>query len=277
MSPKTNLIRLGPSGIEYLTHAWNFYSGCRHWQNGVCPLGENCWAKKLTSRHKDHYPGGFEPTFYPEAFLSPLALKKPARIGVAFMGDLFGDWVDSKIGIAWTSWAAMSLRDVVFNTIRQCPQHTFLFLTKNPRGLQAWSPFPDNCWVGASATDPGMFQTATAHLSSIEARVKYISLEPLLHWHIGPTCMSGYLQERGINWVIIGAQTKPKKMPEWAWVKEIIEAADRAGIPVFLKNNLGLPKYSDSGSPPYYRKTASGVWELRQELPLDYRSLCMKG
>jgi len=41
-----------------------------------------------------------------------------------------------------------------------------------------------------------------------------------------------------LDWLIIGAQTKPYKPPEIAWVREIVEAADQAGIPVFLKNNL---------------------------------------
>ena len=41
-----------------------------------------------------------------------------------------------------------------------------------------------------------------------------------------------------IDWVIIGAQTKPTKFPEISWVTEIVEAADKAGIPVFLKDNL---------------------------------------
>ena len=46
------------------------------------------------------------------------------------------------------------------------------------------------------------------------------------------------LEEAGINWLIIGAQTKPYKPPKIEWVQEIVEAADKAGIPVFLKENL---------------------------------------
>jgi hypothetical protein len=76
-------LRLSKSGIEYLTHCWNFYSGCYNWKNGVCPV-EKCWAKGITERFPGHYPNGFEPTIYPEAFLSPLHLKKPSIIGCAF-------------------------------------------------------------------------------------------------------------------------------------------------------------------------------------------------
>jgi len=46
------------------------------------------------------------------------------------------------------------------------------------------------------------------------------------------------LQMAGINWLIIGAQTKPSVYPKKVWVREITEACDKAGIPVFHKNNL---------------------------------------
>jgi len=44
--------------------------------------------------------------------------------------------------------------------------------------------------------------------------------------------------DAGINWLIIGSQTKPYKPPKIEWVQEIVDAADKAGIPVFLKENL---------------------------------------
>ena len=73
------------------------------------------------------------------------------------------------------------------------------------------------------------------------------------------------LGEAGINWVIIGAQTSPKKLPEWEWVEEIINACDKANIPAFLKNNLGLPRLSNDGATPFYKRHPSGTMELRQE------------
>jgi hypothetical protein len=96
----TNMPRLSKSGIEWLRnpdgsqgYSWNFYSGCENKERGIC-LVPNCWARSITERFPAHYPNGFKPTFYPDAFLSPLSLKKPFIIGVCFMGDLFGDWVD---------------------------------------------------------------------------------------------------------------------------------------------------------------------------------------
>ena len=60
--------------------------------------------------------------------------------------------------------------------------------------------------------------------------------------------MQNKLEEAGISWVIIGAQTKPLKIPPFEWVVEIVTVADKAGIPVFLKNNLNCCEISDHPS-----------------------------
>ena len=87
---------LTKTGIEYLTHCWNFYPGCNHWQTGVCPVGERCWAKGMSQRFNG---GDFEPHLLPEKLLDPLKGRQGGRrIGVCFAGDLFGDWVE------WCQW-----------------------------------------------------------------------------------------------------------------------------------------------------------------------------
>jgi len=50
----------------------------------------------------------------------------------------------------------------------------------------------------------------------------------------------GKLNESGVNWVICGQCTPKRKstMPKIEWIHEIVTAADKAGIPVFLKDNL---------------------------------------
>jgi hypothetical protein len=71
--------------------------------------------------------------------------------------------------------------------------------------------------------------------------------------------MTNKLEEAGISWVILGSQTKPYKPPRIEWVEEIIRAADKAGIPVFLKDNLL----------PLARESTGGIdFPLRQEMPL---------
>ncbi|KKM07917.1 hypothetical protein LCGC14_1729050, partial [marine sediment metagenome] len=147
------LIRLSPTGIEYGDYAWNFASGCGNNVDGRCKGGGfNCWACPITQRFKDHYPNGFNPTIYPEALLSPLYLKKPSRILCAFMGDLFWecpefhpdrDITDELKWLTPDEWAVTgkwTLKETIYRVMKACPQHQFLFLTKQPQNLIKFSP-----------------------------------------------------------------------------------------------------------------------------------------
>ncbi len=271
--------RLSKSAIEYLDHVWNFASGCTK----DCAY---CWARKITCRFADRYPNGFEPTVYPEAFLSPLHLKKPSIVGCVFMGDLFDPGIDpyrriDSVMPSGLATVAMSLRGWIFTTIKQCPQHRFLFLTKQPQNLTRWAPFPDNCWVGVSVTEQARYDEAIAALAGIEATVKYISFEPLLEEVMVHTALASaddwtiaharLLRVAGINWVIIGAQTKPYIAPKVERVREIVEAADKAGVPVVLKGKMEWHLPTDE---PFYKYTypspgATAIGRLRQEMPTD--------
>ncbi|KKL66379.1 hypothetical protein LCGC14_2145590 [marine sediment metagenome] len=266
--------RLSKSAIEYLDYVWNFASGCTK----GCSY---CYAKKIATRFPGHYPNGFEPMLYPEAFCSPMRLKKPSIIGVGYMGDLFDDAIDpaAKVEALLPSEqfsVSMSLKGWIETTIKECPQHRFLFLTKQPRNLEKWAPFPDNCWVGVSATDRDSFNDAIWYLKDVEASVRYISFEPLLadpvvgildnrryQWPV----MHGSIVENVLDWIIIGAQTKPTVQPDIEWVRQIVAAADAAGIPVFLKDSLKplIGVYPEIVRPKGVKITLPG--ELRQEMP----------
>ncbi len=215
--------RLSKSGIEYLDYSWGIFSGCRNLQEGICPV-KACWAKGIASHYPKLYPDGFELHYYPNAIDSPKHLRKPSRIGVGWVGEIIGYGVGFK--------------KQIFETIRQCPQHKFLFLTKNPESLIKWGKFPDNCWVGVTITEPFPSNTPLAYMEKIEATIKYISFEPLLKWNAPLPRLVEALERAGIQWVIIGAQTKPTIMPKIEWVLEITEAAEKANIPVFWKDNL---------------------------------------
>lgn len=255
--------RLSRSRIEYLDYVWNFYSGCEHWSTGICPV-PNCWARSLTQRFPAHYPNGFEPTFYPEAFLSPLSLKKPSRIGICFMGDLFGDWVDPQMAVPtmtitdkrkiFSMNSNKGLRDTIFDIITILPQHTFLFLTKAPWNYRKWGKFPDNCWLGATVTDEPSFVKAFNGLQKANAAHKWLSIEPFLR----PFVITDWeLHSAGISWIVIGAQTHPYQPPKISWVQEILVAAHNAGdLPVFIKNNIR----------PLLEKEWPS-WKILQELP----------
>lgn len=260
--------RLSPSGVEYLDLAWNLYSGCEHGID-ICPVSPHCWAKSITQRFNDYYPYGFEPTFYPEAILSPLYWKKTSIIGVGFMGDMFGDWMKKGRVIKDPDgelYSGQGILDSIFQTIGRCPQHTFVFLTKNPRGLLPWSVFPDNTFVGVTACNQRMFDKALIYLSDVEAKHKWLSFEPLLKEIIVKP-----IDLEGISWVIVGAQTpySTKTTPKLEWVKDIVDAADKVRVPVFLKKNL-RPLFHEQdtyglGSPGWAMSEETGG--LRQEFP----------
>ena len=220
---------LSKSNIDYLTHVWNFQTGCLNQEQGVCKLP--CWAKAQAKR--------FGRSFEPELHLGKLTdtlPKEPARIGVCFTGDLFGDWVDPDM------LPAIPLRERVFFWIKKHPQHQFFFLTKCPWNLRKWGELPDNAWVGVTVCDQEMLIQALTHLCNLRAKNKWLSIEPLCEALNGGGECEGKrldgLKDAGISWVVIGAQTHPTIQPKPEWVKEIIEACDKARIPVFLKDNL---------------------------------------
>ena len=149
----------------------------------------------------------------------------------------------------------------IIDTIRACPQHRFYLLTKQDQNLVKFNPLPDNCWVGVTATNSIMAYDAVSHLRGIKAKVKYISCEPLLEdFRDNSRGMPSHLA-LFVDWVIIGACTGTREdmlelikqyqgltlmpfgkkwtaQPKLEWVTEIIGAADKAGIAVFLKDNL---------------------------------------
>src|SRR4030042_4502707 len=100
--------------------------------------------------------------------------------------------------------------------MRDCPQHRFYTLTKHPQNLPQWD-FPENCFVGVTATNTSMAWIASKQLSQIEARIKFLSIEPLLSWDTS----TPYTTENivaGLNgsldWLIPGACTGCKKHME---------------------------------------------------------------
>jgi protein gp37 len=176
----------------------------------------------------------FDETIRPHFAAFASMPKTPSRIFVGSTFDLFHSTV--KI-----------YNYEYFYVYGRHPKHTFQMLTKCPENLVEFSPFPDNCWIGVSCTNQAQFTVAVEYLSLIKAPVKFISFEPLLKQvDYGGTCWQE-LYNAGINWVIIGQQTPVKKstMPKIEWVKDIVQAADMCGIPVFLKDNLGQVIYDN--------------------------------
>lgn len=196
--------------IEWTDYTWNPVTGCKH----NCPY---CYAKKISNR----FYGNFEPTFHPERLKEPYKLKKPNKIFVVSMGDLFGEWVPKE-------WI-----EQIITVAKENPQHIFQFLTKNPiRYVQLNTTrlsFPKNCWLGTTVnTQEDTKRILNLNCMSGVNKI-FVSFEPLLGEINYPPLF---------NWVIIGAQTNPELQPKKEWVQNIINDAWGRNIPVFLKDNL---------------------------------------
>lgn len=258
---------MNPTSIEWVKnpdgsqgYTWNPITGCLNHVNGICKGGNfPCYAHRLANTRlkeryltnkntatdnydEDSYP--FYPRFWPEKTnelpdsddwtFAPSkgrnkllrAINRPKRgIFTCDMSDLFGLGVPR----GWT--------EQVMRKIRGDALDRFYLLTKQPQNLAKFSPFPNNAWVGVTACTWEMAVSAAYHLIRIEAAVRYISFEPLLEGF--KPSLRGYNKKLiTIDWVIIGGQTRPTKLPKPEWIGEIVDAADEAGIPVFLKNNL---------------------------------------
>ena len=180
----------------------------------------------------------FIPHWHEEQLYKPLHWKKPRKIFVQSMGDLLGDWVpENQI-------------NAVLQIANRCPQHIFQFLTKNTKRLKDFNPWLSNCHVGTTVTNQDDADERLPWLLQVDAPVRFVSHEPLLgeisfRWAKWAPIHQGLNTEyegiRGIHWAIIGAQTGPGAVrPEVDWVMNLAEQYRVAGVPLFLKDNLGF-------------------------------------
>jgi len=227
--------------IDWCDSTWNPVTGCLH----KC---EYCYARGISNRFggtdsevfdeecrqsarhelpeplmlrgkKAPYPYGFAPTLH-RYRMDNYQAKKGRNIFVCSMADLFGDWVPDE----WIQ--------EVFKACEAAPQHSYMFLTKNPWRYadlcrKGMLPTGGNMWYGYSHTGQN---TETPGWWNDKYNV-FISGEPLLGDAV-PTLA---------KWVIIGAETgnrKNKVVPERNWIEDIVSDCQSKHIPVFLKTSL---------------------------------------
>jgi protein gp37 len=106
------------STIEWTEMTWNPVTGCIKISQGC----KHCYAERMAKRLKAmgamRYRGGFRPTLHYDLIDAPRRWKRPRLIFVNSMSDLFQEAVPDDF-----------IRRV-FDTMRECPQHTFQILTK---------------------------------------------------------------------------------------------------------------------------------------------------
>ena len=207
------------SKIEWTQATWNPITGCTKCSAGC----EHCYADTLAKRLKAmgnvRYKNGFNVTIHRDLFSRPLEWRKPRRIFVNSMSDLFHDAVDDKTILE------------LFGVMNQADQHTFQVLTKRPdRMLDLsshinWTP---NIWMGVTIENRDSLYRLEP-LKKCGARIKFVSAEPLLE-------SIGDIDLNSVDWIIVGGESGAgHRRLERQWVIELRDAAKTAHVPFFFK------------------------------------------
>ncbi len=214
------------SSIEWTEATWNPVTGCTK----ISPGCKNCYAERLSHRLRAmglrNYANGFSLTLQPQALALPTKWKTTQVIFVNSMSDLFHKSVP------------LNYVQQVFDVMNNANHHIYQVLTKRSERLAMLSPLLDwapHIWMGVSVESEDYVHRID-HLRGTEARVKFLSLEPL----IGP--LPG-LDLEGIDWVIVGGESGPGSRPmRKEWVVEIKNQCEEADVPFFFKQWGGTNK-----------------------------------
>jgi len=192
-----------------------------------------------------------------DAITIPLRWKKPRRIFVNSMSDLFHER------------STFEFIDMVFAVMALCQQHTFQVLTKRPKrmaeylqrtgksieflesaareigytfkftdldgrthGMVPW-PIP-NIWLGTSVEDQQTADSRIPHLLDCPAAVRFLSCEPLLGAINLRLFSTGGLLNTHL--VIVGGESGPcARQCHVDWIRSIINQCKNTNVPVFVK------------------------------------------
>lgn len=215
------------SAIEWTHATWNPVRGCTK----ISPGCKHCYAERFSERFRGT-PGhpfeqGFDLRLVPSALDLPLKWRDGRLIFVNSMSDLFHEDVPAEFV------------QRVFGVMSEARQHQFQVLTKRADRLLNFTSrrrVPENVWLGVSVENAA-YRWRIDCLRQIEARVRFLSIEPLLG-------ALGSLDLRRIDWVIVGGESGPHARtmaPEW--VREVREQCLAGKVPFFFKQWGGRWKH----------------------------------
>lgn len=208
------------TNIEWTEMTWNPTVGCTK----ISPGCKNCYAEKMAERlmamSTPGYENGFTLTLLPNRLDDPLRRKKPTVYFVNSMSDLFHEDVP------------FEYIDSVFEVITRGHWHTFQILTKRADRLAQYfetRTAPVNAWLGVSVEDRKYGIPRIDHLRTVNAAVRFLSIEPLLE-HLGEMNLTD------IHWVIVGGESGPKARPmKQEWVESIQVQCEEQAAAFFFK------------------------------------------
>ncbi len=234
--------------IEWCDYVWNPVSGCTKVSAGCA----YCYAESMAHRFWGERKFS-DVLIHPDKLNEPLKLRKPAKIFVNSMSDLFHPDVPDEF-----------IHDVFSHMLGfGNNRHTFMILTKRQKRMLALlgsDPFfkfwlaagtandfdISHVWLGVSVEDqktaderiPILLQTPAAH--------RFISVEPMLGAvdfnsiimpdgdHLGKLFNHG--TGTGIDWVICGGETGPGARPiQREWVIDLRDQCVGVSVPFFFK------------------------------------------
>jgi protein gp37 len=238
---------MADTSIEWTDATWNPVAGC----TVLSPGCTNCYAMRMAARldamGMKKYRGLTRKSgrravwtgkvrLDREALVVPTKWRKPRRIFVNSMSDLFHDSVPADfVAEVWSVMAST-------------PWHTYQILTKRSdrmAEITASLPLLPNVWLGTSVENAD-YLTRIDHLRNVRATVRFISFEPLL----GSVAAADL---RDIHWAIVGGESGPRSRPMLEeWVDEIEASCRESNTAFFFKQWGGVRK---KAAGRIYRKT----------------------
>ncbi len=193
----------------------------------VGPGCDNCYAERFSERFRG-VPGhpfehGFDLVLRPERVEQPMSWRKPKRVFVNSMSDLFHKDIPK------------DFIDQVFTTMERADWHQFQLLTKRSSLMRKYinrrysdGKCPAHIWLGVSVENREKSKRIE-HLRDTQAEVRFLSVEPLLG-------SLGEVDLTGIHWVIVGGESGPFARPmKEEWAAEVRDLCVAQKVPFFFK------------------------------------------
>lgn len=236
--------------IQWTDETWNPVTGCTK----VSPGCAHCYAEELANRFwklqypitpKAEGPRKFTDVWtHADRLDQPLRWKKPARVFVNSMSDLFHEAVPDQF-----------LHDV-YHVMEQARQHTFQILTKRAARMHDylnWRYGPDaetprgripsrHIWHGVSVENQPMYDERIGKLLRTPSAIRFLSVEPMLgsvDLRMGGMSLPDYSPHDPlpqVDWVIVGGESGPQSRPCPVWsIRHLVRQCRKAGVSVFVK------------------------------------------
>ncbi|NVI06386.1 phage Gp37/Gp68 family protein [Paraburkholderia youngii] len=253
------------SKIEWTDHTFNPWEGCQQ----VGPGCDHCYTETRNAR----FAGGIAINWGPGAprrrtsaanWRKPLAWNaahpefsaahgRRQRVFCASLADVF----DNAVDLLW--------RRDLFRLIADTPNLDWLLLTKRIGNVSTMlrhigvERLPENVWLGATIVNQEEANRDIPKLLSVPARVRFLSMEPLLgpvdltrlphgdesdldvlrgqvvytsqHFAVPPDPLG-----KLISWVIVGGESGPGARPMHpGWARSLRDQCEEAGVPFLFK------------------------------------------